>query len=213
MSRPGARQTGGEGEKFLACQKSDPPGTSIIKIGVYIVFIDNLYKRIYHIDMSKTERKSVPKLITLFPQQILIINRFIEEKGFASASEVIRQALMFYHDKYGFRPYLEPTPGEEEKRKKLDKEKKLDAVPDDVFALQTLHAKIVNNEKGVPYALMHRLGNLVLAVPLSDVKDWAKDNQSDINYHLSKLSEGRTVESLFTHLNKDSLYVKHQIVV
>lgn len=117
-----------------------------------------------------------------------LVEHFISDKGtFTSASDVVRQALEFFHDKtypnYIFR--LSPT--QQLKAQELESKKEAEALPNEQFALENLKALVLPDTTGKLFFIIYWFQSKEFAhFPLEEVKTWFLEeaNKAAINKHL-----------------------------
>ena len=134
------------------------------------------------------------------PRHMEIIEHFIKEKQtFTSGSDVVRQALEFFHDK-SFPAYIfHLTPAATEKKEKIDKKKEVEEMDDLQFATDYLKAYIYEGPDGKKYAIFHRLlDNNVFFQPVEGIKKWASDPH--LKYDLGLSIEKSTAVPMTTEL-------------
>ena len=161
--------------------------------------------------MPKPNRNGIPKMVTLFPVHVDMIEKIINEKGMASMSEVVRSAIIsFYH---GFYPtYKAETAAGKLKEKKLSEIEEYESITDEDFAKQTLSGLVLPNDKSELMVLLHWVGNTLKPVPLAGIKKWAEVNEPAVNFHLSKLKSLPVTEMLSDYM-KQNLKNSYGIVV
>lgn len=103
--------------------------------------------------------------------------------NYASEAEIFRQAVAELYRSIN-PPYLRPSPAGQIKQKKLEKEKAIEAIPDEEFATKNLEdVFIFTDEENNKWVLYRKIGNYVGAVALAEIKDWVKANDPEYNYH------------------------------
>ena len=146
------------------------------------------------------KRKTVTTAFSIMPRHMEIIEHFIKEKQtFTSGSDVVRQALEFFHDK-SFPAYIfHLTPAATEKKEKIDKKKEVEEMDDLQFATDYLKAYIYEGPDGKKYAIFHRLlDNNVFFQPVEGIKKWASDPH--LKYDLGLSIEKSTAVPMTTEL-------------
>ena len=129
-----------------------------------------------------------------------------------SKSDVIRQALVFYHDKVfpNYLFYLKPAA--EQKKRAITERKILESMSDEDFVKKTLsEAFFVSDSKGIRFVLLHALGNDLRPVPVSGFKTWSVDpnHAIDISFHNNSTT---SVLSLLSDGMKESLKQDYDLV-
>lgn len=129
--------------------------------------------------------KLVKKVVSITEvQNLVMLPRLMEKWGLISESEVFRQALTFYYRK--MEPiYTQPTPLQEAKLEKIVEVKKFKEMTDEEYALQTMHALILPDQKGQKWVVMHWFGNTISAKPLEGCKDWFSTRFDIVENHLT----------------------------
>lgn len=154
----------------------------------------------------------IQRTFTLHPMHMEMIDNLLQNKGCISYSDVIRRAVEFYHEK-SFPDYIyKLTPAAEQKKKKMDMEKKFEDMSDEQFVAQGIPGALVrSNAAGKQFVLIHQIANFVLAVPLEGIKKWAEDNPADIDFHLEKTKD-KTVEEALSEYIKGVLTQQYGII-
>ena len=137
---------------------------------------------------KKIKRKTITTAFSLMPRHAEIIEHFIDDKKtFTSASDVVRQALEFFHDKTYPVYIFHLNPAAKDKKEIQDQREALISMPDETFALETIKGKVVIDSAGKPFVLIHQQGNSLNLIPLEDIKEWAAQHGPELNFHLDKL--------------------------
>lgn len=136
-------------------------------------------------------------MISIFPPHQEIIDHFLDE-GKASTSDVIRQALEYYHRKLYPDYIYRLTPAGEEKRRKLAEQEAANLVSDEEFAVQHLKSLIRTKKDGTRAVILHTIANSVKVIPLEGIKLWAHDNEHAVTFHLDLVKE-RSLEETINH--------------
>jgi Arc/MetJ-type ribon-helix-helix transcriptional regulator len=136
---------------------------------------------------NNSTEKLIKKLFSLHPiKHQEIINHFIEEGRHTSESDVVRSALIFYHDKIYPNYIYHLTPAGNEKKEKLESKTKLDSLSPADFALQECKA-IVRSDMAILYNII--ANDSYFVVPLSEIKEWAEKNPAWLNEHKQKVKK------------------------
>lgn len=131
------------------------------------------------------------------PMHQRIIEHLMEDKStFTSASDVIRRALEFYHDKTYPAYIFQLSPAAEDKKRKREAEEAEESISIEDYAANLGMVYHLNRE-GEPFILMHQIGNMVMAIPAGEFRDWAKKHPADMETHASKV-RSTPVESMLT---------------
>lgn len=146
--------------------------------------------------VQKNRTKAVNKIISFFPAQLEALDHLVVDRGMASVSEAVRQAVLFYHDKlYPNYVYNAFSPKTQEERGKVREEKLRDAIPDREFVAQTLQGAVLPTRDGGWVVALHNIGNDVLIVPLNQIKQWYDTDEMGVNIHL-KAVKSKPVKAL-----------------
>lgn len=158
--------------------------------------------------------KLMQKLVSIYPVHLQIIDHFINDGRATSDSDVVRQALIFFHDKTYPNYIFKLSPAGKLKEKVLAKEEAFQSLPDEQYATETLNAVIIKNDAGKDYVMLRQLGNSAVAVPLEEIKEWAEKNQDMVSFHLQEnKSKGPIDPSKFGSNTRGEFYAKHNITL
>ena len=149
--------------------------------------------------MSKLNRKGIPKMFTLYPQQNDFVNFAVENKGAASASEIIRWALDEYKKSHYPDYVWKLTPAATQKLKKMDEIQEAERIRNlsvEDFAKEH-QVEILLDKEGNKHAFMYEFANDALRSPNPD---WMKEKLiSDpewLDVHLTKCKAKPVMEKL-----------------
>ena len=146
---------------------------------------------------GKINRKATGKMVSLFPQQLEIINHLIADKGMGSASDVIRQALNYMHDALYPVYVFNLTPAGKIKALKL-KELETEASVTPEQLAEELHAPIVTGPDGKQFVRIRGNGNTDRCIRLEKFKEVASTEDWLMSEHRSFIASGETVPAEFT---------------
>lgn len=133
-------------------------------------------------------------MITLYAQQADFLKFAVDNKGAASESEIIRWALDDYKKSH-YPDYIwKLTPGQEDKKKKLEKDKTfLDASPEKYA--EYIQSPIRKNTDGYDMAFIYFSDwKKPTPVALKQLKQFAKQFPADIENHLNRVKTEGPVE-------------------
>lgn len=135
----------------------------------------------------------------------------MESKGVGSYSEVIRQAIVFLHDKT-FPDYVyRETPASQLKRSKAEQAEAWERMTDEEYVKDILQAPMFSNENGNSYAIVHTLGNSVMALKVEGIKTYMESAQNVFDLH-QQILKNTTVESKLSGNIKGSLIASHGLI-
>lgn len=129
----------------------------------------------------------------VFKQKIVKISEVQQQKlddlmnqgSFTSEADIWRAGLDLIHRKLD-PPYLQDSPAASIKRKKIQKEKVFEAIPDEEFAKSNMEdIFIFTDEENKKWVLWRKIGNMVGGTPLEEIKNWVKSGDPEYNYHRS----------------------------
>lgn len=150
---------------------------------------------------NTSKQKTIQKLFSVMPKHVDILKHFIEDGRALSESDVVRQALLFFHDKTYPNYIFQLSPAGEVKKRNLDKVLKHEAIPDEEFA-KSLKAWIKPDVDGTPFAIIHQIANMCQAVPLSQLKEFAATHKQDIDLHRAKVKEESVEDAVYASTYK-----------
>lgn len=162
---------------------------------------------------NKATEKLLKKLVSLHPKHVNILQHFIDDGRATSESDVVRQALMFYHDKTYPNYIFQLSPAAKRKKKELEQEESFEAVTDGEFATKTLKGVVVADQNGKDFVLIHQIANMVLPVPVDSVKDWFQGHKQDVEFHFNKLKDRSVEEAMENNAVKYALKTSYGIVI
>lgn len=143
--------------------------------------------------MSKINRTGKPKVLYFTDPLISMAQRFIDERGVVSFSEVIRRSLEFYYFEE-FKAAYEPTAKDHEKKKALAEEARLRAMTDKEFGEVVCRGVVAKGKEGRLFVILHTAFNSLFAVPASEIKKWPKAHPDEFQSHLTALKSKTTQE-------------------
>lgn len=195
------------GALFFSGNFLDTRGTSVIKF-------DNLYNWLYTLGMkNKNETKLIQRPFSIHPvKHVQILEHFISEGRATSQSDVVRQALVYYHDKIYPNYIFHLNPTAKKKLKVMEEEAAFESVPNEVFAVETLKGMVVKSQDGIEYVLLHQIANWILCIPLEGIKEWSHIHKADVDFHLDKIKETSLEEGIRSPV-KSELLQKYNIVL
>jgi hypothetical protein len=149
---------------------------------------------------GKINRKATGKMVSLFPQQLEIINHLIADKGMGSASDVIRQALNYMHDALYPAYVFNLTPAGKLKAMKI-KELEIEASITPEQLAEELKAVPVTDPSGARFFRIRGNSNVDRCIPYDSFKEVVK-NDGDwlISEHKNFIASGGVVPAEFTNV-------------
>lgn len=146
--------------------------------------------------MRKSTTKLKKKLVSIGDKQEEIIRHFVEEGRAISDSDVVRQALNYYHDKVFPNYIFRLTPAAKKKQKELDYEDEYENQTEEDFAL-SIGFHPVTTRDGAKLAFYRYLGHEPRLVPLEGLKDWAEQHDLELIQNRNEMKY-EPVEKFFT---------------
>lgn len=131
--------------------------------------------------MAQPKRKAINKMISLYDPHLNIVDHFMEDKGMTSTSDVIRQALVFMHDKMYPNYIFSLSPAAKLKQRQLSRLEDFEVISDEDFAISK-GLDVFTAEDGTQLVLYRGLGHMAYLIPLQGIKEWAESNEYDIDY-------------------------------
>ena len=164
--------------------------------------------------MAKRTQRAIPKMISLFPQQIALIDMFIDIKGSASVSEVIRQAIIFYH-KSVFPDYIyNKSAADLAKRKHFETVESIEKLSNEEYVEKFFpEAPFLSSSDGNKYFIIHWWANSVQPKLVSEVKVFAEKMPDAITNHENLLRERGPVLNYARANNLGFLFEKYGLVI
>ena len=160
----------------------------------------------------KKEAKTVRKIYSITQRHVDYIEHFLAEKGMLSGSDVVRQAIAYFHDKT-FPDYVyRETAAGVEKKQKQEAVKSFKEMTDEQYCEQELKAPIYQNRDGIWYVVVHTIGNSLTAHKMDGIKEYMTKNHIERDYHLKKLTE-TSIEEMLTTYAKGLLEKNYGIII
>jgi len=130
-------------------------------------------------------------MISLYPRQVEMIDNFLEIKGIASASEVVRQAIIFYFDST-FPGYIwklndkQLTEKELAQKREREQQEALVSMSPEDFTIHNCKG-LVRDGMAIFYNIIANESYFV--VPLKEIKEWATSYSGWLNEHKQKANK------------------------
>lgn len=137
--------------------------------------------------VSKARKKNdlVTKTVNLGLVHIEIVNNFIEKKGMVSESDVVRQALMFMHEKT-FPDYVfHVSPEKMKKFEEKEEEKRMKNISDEEYCTTVLKAPIFDSPTDGRVVVLHTIANSIKVLPVKGIKDFLDRRKDMIQLHMN----------------------------
>lgn len=140
--------------------------------------------------------KTTKKVIFLYPPHLNFIDHFINDKGMASTSEVIRNALTFYHDKTYPDYIFRLSPAALEKKIKRQEKTKKEEMSNEEYA-QSIKAPVVEGPDGAKWVIVAAWHGTVRSIKLDNLKSVMEDNDELLLIHKEYVAINGSVEAKF----------------
>ena len=151
---------------------------------------------------GKINRKATGKMVSLFPQQLEVINHLIADKGMGSASDVIRQALNYFHNALYPAYIFNLTPAGKIKELKLKElQAEIELTPEQIA--EDIKARIVSDANGNKFVRVRGIANVDRLIKLSEFKeiikreDWLMAEHKNFIANGGEIPEGVDSASVF----------------
>jgi Arc/MetJ-type ribon-helix-helix transcriptional regulator len=161
---------------------------------------------------NNLNEKLIKKLFSLHPvKHQEIINHFIEEGRHTSESDVVRSALIFYHDKVYPNYIYHLTPAGNEKKEKIESKARLESMSPEDFATQECKA-LVRDGMAIMYNIVSTDSYFV--IPLKEIKEWATSYPGWLAEHKQKARKEPMDETFVAvHLGRKVEFHENKAVI
>jgi Arc/MetJ-type ribon-helix-helix transcriptional regulator len=123
--------------------------------------------------MRKSQEKLIRKLVSIGSKHIKIIDHFIEDGRHTSESDVIRQALIFYHDKIFPSYVFHLSPAAKMKQKEIEEIEEEANQTDEQLAAKLKFFPMEKNT-GEKVYFYRGLGRTPYVIPVDSIREWAE---------------------------------------
>lgn len=140
--------------------------------------------------MSRKRFVFKTKVVKISENQQKEIDEIMSTGRFTAEAEVLREGLALLHRKH-FPSYLRPTIGQQIKKQKIDQEQEFLSLPDEQFAEENLKDYFIFTDlMERKWLFYRRVGNMIGAIPLDQVKEWVASESPEYNYHRQVAGDG-----------------------